>query len=205
MIQKTFKNFFIVKAGVGNQNKKASLMLLSKEATSKETQLKTQLLMSFTEDDSKVSERIWIDYGFFGDQRAELTIQKANFPENCLCYINQATVSLVKGGDKAVYCDYVVIAQIMPMASIDPAINLDTYVPKEKEVVIFCPVYNTNTGLYRGITKKLGLITLRGDAKERFFSYGFSKEKSSLLYCSMKTPLPNLFSCTAFKKYVPFC
>ena len=71
-----------MKSGVGNQSKKASLMLLSKEATNKETQLKTQLLMSFTEKDSKGSERIWTEPGFFGDQRAGLTIQKANFPEN---------------------------------------------------------------------------------------------------------------------------
>lgn len=71
-----------MKSGVGNQNKKASLMLLSKEATNKDTQLKTQLLMLFTENDSKGSERIWIKSGFFGNQRAGLTIQKANFPEN---------------------------------------------------------------------------------------------------------------------------
>ena len=57
-------------------------MLLSKEATNKETQLKTQLLMLFTENDSKGSERIWIKSGFFGNQRAGLTIQKANFPED---------------------------------------------------------------------------------------------------------------------------
>ena len=48
------------------------------------------------------------------------------------------------------------------------------------------------------------MITLRGDAKERFFSYGYSKEKSALLYCSMKSPLPNIFSSTAFKKHISF-
>ena len=68
-------------------------MLLSKEATNKDTQLKTQLVMSFTDDDSKGLERIWIESGFFGDQRAELIIQKANFPENSLIYINKATVA----------------------------------------------------------------------------------------------------------------
>ena len=57
-------------------------MLLSKEATNKDTQLKTQLLMSFTENNSKGSERIWIESGFFGDQRAGLTKQKASLPEN---------------------------------------------------------------------------------------------------------------------------
>ena len=65
-------------------------------------------------------------------------------------------------------------------------------------------MYNTVTGLYYGLSKKLGQITLRGDAKERFFSYGYNKEKSALLYCSMKSPLPNIFSSTAFKKQMPF-
>ena len=169
-----------MKSGVGKQNKKASLMLLSKEATNKDTQLKTQLLMSFTDVDSKGSERIWIEHGFFGDQRADLTIQKANFPENCLCHINQATVSLVKGGEKAIYCDYVIVSQIMPIANIDPAINLDSYITKQNEVVIYCLVYNTNKGLYRGITKKLGLITLRGDVKERFFFHMLLTKKRVL-------------------------
>lgn len=113
-------------------------------------------------------------------------------------------MSLVKGGGKAIYYDYIVLAKIMPMANIDPAINLDTYSPKDDEVVIYTPSYNTVTGLYHGIIKNLGLIALRGDPKERFFSYGYKKEKSALLYCSMKSPLPNIFSCTAFKKHVPF-
>ena len=65
-------------------------------------------------------------------------------------------------------------------------------------------MYNKSTGLYGGLTKKLGHITLRGDSKERCFSYGYSNEKSSLFYCSMKTPLSNIFNCTAFKKHLPF-
>ena len=92
----------------------------------------------------------------------------------------------------------------MTLANIDLAINLDTYTPKDDEVVIYTPMYNTVTGLYHGITKKLGLITLRGNAKEQFFSYGYSKEKSALLYCSMKSPVPNIFSSTAFKKHTSF-
>ena len=121
-----------------------------------------------------------------------------------MIYVNQATVSLVKGGEKALYCDNVICAQIMPMANPDPAINFDTYIPEDNEVVIFCPVYNTSNGLYRGIAKRLGKIALRGDAKENFFSYGYSKEKSSILYCYMKSSLPNIFSCTVFKKHVSF-
>ena len=40
-------------------------------------------------------------------------------------------MSLVKGGEKAIYCDYVILAQIMPLANIDPLINLDTYESKD--------------------------------------------------------------------------
>ena len=69
-------------SGVASQNKRASLMLLSKEANTKDTQLKSQLLLSFKDDDqSKGSENIWLQSGFFGEQRVDLTIQKPNFPE----------------------------------------------------------------------------------------------------------------------------
>ena len=90
-----------MKSGVANQNKRSSLMPLSKEANTKDTQLKSQLLLSFKDDDpSKGSESIWLESGYFGNQRAELTIQKANFPENTLIYVNQLYGSLVKVGKR---------------------------------------------------------------------------------------------------------
>ena len=102
-------NFFRAKSNVGNQNKKALMLYLSKEGSSKDQQLKTQMLLSFQDDESKGSEKIWQESGFFGNQRAELTILKVNFPENKLCYINQSTVFLVKGGEKALYLHFVVL------------------------------------------------------------------------------------------------
>ena len=113
-------NLFIAKSNVGNQNKKALMLYLSKEATSKDQQLKTQMLLSFQDDKSKGSEKIWLESGFFGDQSAELTILKANFPENMLCYINQGTVSVAKGGEKVLYLDFIVLCQIMPVANVNP-------------------------------------------------------------------------------------
>ena len=74
--------------------------------------------------------------------------------------MNQGTVSLVKGGEKALYLDFVVIGQIMLAANVNPEIDLDTYVFKENEVLMYCPVYNKSTGMYGGLTKKLGYITL---------------------------------------------
>ena len=61
-------------------------------------------------------------------------------------------------------------------------------------------LYNKATGLDGGLKKILAHITLRRDEGERFYSYGYSKEKNTLLYCTMKHPLPNIFHCTALKK-----
>ena len=71
------------------------MLFLSKEASNKDEQLKTQMLVSFEDDDSKNSKNVWLESGFFDDRRSDLTIPKANFTENTLCYVNQGTVSLV--------------------------------------------------------------------------------------------------------------
>ena len=73
--------FFIAKSHAGSQNKKASMMFLSKEASNKDQQLKTQMMISFQDDQAKNTEHV-----------------QANFPENTLIYVNQGSVSLVKGG-----------------------------------------------------------------------------------------------------------
>ena len=130
--------------------KKLLRFIFSKEATNKDNQLMTQILVSFQDDESKGSEKVWLESGFFGDQRAELTIVKANFPENTFCYVNQGSVSLVKGGEKALYLDFVVLGQLMPAANVNPEIDLDSYVLKENEVIMYCPVYNELTGMYGG-------------------------------------------------------
>ena len=132
------------------------MLYFSKEAANKDNQLKTQMLVSFQDDESKGSEKVWLESGFFGDQRAELTIVKANFPENTFCYVNQGSVSLVKGGEKALYLDFVVLGQLMPAANVNPEIDLDSYVLKENKVIMYCPVYNKSTGIYGGLSRKLG-------------------------------------------------
>ena len=48
------------------------------------------------DDDSKYTEKIWLESDYFGDQWSNLTILKANVPENTLVYVNQGSVSLVK-------------------------------------------------------------------------------------------------------------
>ena len=161
---------------------------------------KSQMLVSLGETKDSNTEKMWEESGFFKKQRIDLTIPKANFPENTLCYVNQGSVSQVKDGE-AIYLEYVILGQIMAVANPDPSIDLDDYQFKENECLLYVPLYNKETGLFRGLGKRLGYITLRGDKNETFFSYGYDSEKSKMLYCSMKQQIPNIFQCTCFKKH----
>ena len=175
-------------------------MFLSSESQSQNQKTKSQMMVSLGESKESNTEKIWEEPGFFKDQRIDLTIPKANFPENTLVYLNQGSISQMKDGE-AIYLEYVVLGQIMPVANPDPAIDLDKYEFKDNECLLYVPLYNTENGLFRGLKKRLGYITLRGDKNETFYSYGYDSEKSKLLYCSFKQPILNIFQCTSFKKH----
>ena len=74
------------------------MMFLSKDASNKDQQLKTQMMISFQDEEPKNTEHVWQESGFFDDHQSDLTIPKVNFPENTLIYVNQGSVSLFKGG-----------------------------------------------------------------------------------------------------------
>ena len=136
-------------------------MFLSKEATKKNESLKMQTMLSLKDDkgDSSSTEKMWKSNGFFGGQKTNLTISKANFSENTLVYVNNGSIFAAKGGQTAVYLDYVILAQILPVTNFPD--NLDNYQYKDNEVLLYVPLYNTQNGLYRGIKKSLANIVLR--------------------------------------------
>ena len=59
---------------------------------------------------------------------------KANFPENTLFYINNGSISVVKGGQTAVYLDCVVLAQILHVINFPD--NLENYQFEDNEVLL---------------------------------------------------------------------
>ena len=128
-------------------------MILSKEASNKDVNVKTQMMISMTDSKGESStEQVQKKNGFFNDQRTDLTIVKGNFPKNTLVYVNDGTITPVKGGN-AMYFEFVILAQIMPAANPSPDLNLDTYKFQEYEVLIYKPLENTENGLYRGLKK----------------------------------------------------
>ena len=192
-------DFFKFIASLDISNQKA-VMYLSSESQTQNQKTKSQMMLSLGESKESNTEKIWEEPGFFKDQRVDLTIPKANFPENTLVYVNQGSISQMKDGE-AIYLEYVVLGQIMPVANPDPKIDLDNYEFKENECLLYVPLYNTENGLFQGLGKRLGYITLRGDKNETFYSYGYDSERSKLLYCSFKQPIPNILQCTSFKKH----
>ena len=112
------------------------MLFLSKEASNKDESLKIQMILSMKDDKSESStERVWRENDFFGDQKTDLTIVKANFPENTLVYVNNGSITPVKGGH-AMYLDFVILAQILPVANPSSEMNLDTYKFQENEALI---------------------------------------------------------------------
>ena len=170
--------------------------------TDKDRSMKSQLLIrtSPSNEDEKLSgEKVWKNNGFFKDIRPELNLEKVNLPENCLFYVNQAFLSTVKNGDIAMYVQNFIIGQLIFAANQPKDISSYTCLPNE--VKLFSCVYDLESGEFKGIHQQLAYIVLRGDDQEIFFSYGFDKSKSKVLYSYSKQQIPDAFISTSFKKH----
>ena len=182
------------------QIEKANMLLMSKEVSDKDRSMKTQLLMTTSGSDEKVSgERVWKENGFFSEVKPEMNIEKVNIPENTLLYINQGFISTVKNGDLAMYVHNFIVGQLLVAAN-QPD-DITTYSCKENEVKLLTCVYDLESGKFKGLRLMLAYIIIRGDDDEVFFSYGYSKSKSTVLYSYSKQQIPDTFISTSFKKH----
>ena len=184
----------------GLQIEKANMLLMSKEVSDKDRSMKTQLLMTTSGSDEKISgERVWRENGFFSEVKPEMNIEKVNIPENTLLYINQGFISTVKNGDLAMYVHNFIVGQLLVAAN-QPD-DITTYSCKDNEVKLLTCVYDLESGKFKGLRLMLAYIIIRGDDDEVFFSYGYSKNKSSVLYSYSKQQIPDTFISTSFKKH----
>ena len=174
------------------------MMLLSKEMTDKDRSMKTQLLIK-SEDEKLSGERVWKENGFFKDIRPELNLEKVNMPENTIYYVNQTFLSTVKNGEIAMYVQNFIIGQLI-FAANQPN-DISEYVCLPNEVKLLSCVYCLESGEFKGVRLQLAYIVLRGDEHEIFFSYGYEKSKSKVLYSYSKQQIPDAFISTSFKKH----
>ena len=181
------------------QLEKANMILLSKKMTDKDRSMKTQLLIRSNADEKISGEKVWKQNGFFKDIRPELNLEKVNMPENTLYYVNQAFISTIKNGELAMYVQNFILGQLI-FAANQPK-NIDEHKCEPNEVKLLSCVYDLESGDFKGVRLMLVYIVLRGDEDEIFFSYGYNKSKSKILYSYSKQQIPDAFISTSFKKH----
>ena len=113
--------------------------------------------------------------------------------------MNQGSISTLKDGEHAIYLDYVILGQLICSKTMPE--DFENCECKENEVKLCVPLYNVETGEFRGLQKWLACIIVRGDEDEMFLSYGFDEDKSNVLYSSYKQILSNIFQGTLLKKH----
>ena len=107
--------------------KKANVITLTRKTASSSGKNFTTKLV--TENvDGEVSEiageSIWKQGGIFGNVRTDFNLEKVNFPENLLFYVNQGYLT-IQNSRKIYYGDYHIIGQIIE--SSDPPVDIKNY------------------------------------------------------------------------------
>ena len=180
---------------------KGNIFSLSKEFSDCEKTIRSKMVVANIEGAEKVGEQVWQKDGFFGKINPDYSTHKNDFPENCLCYINQAYLT-VKDRDTMIYCDYAILAQIVVFRSPPEGENVDELIKNDKKLVkIYMPMHDTPTGKFLGIKESVGYIMIHNQEDEVFLSYGYSSEHAAALYCYQKQPIPNIFRGTAFNSH----
>ena len=91
------------------------------------------------------------------------------------------------------------MGQIVEAAN--PPEDISTYVLKENKVKMIRPKSNAETGEFLGLYETVRFMVVRGSPDEVFFNYGYSKDKSKVLYLYYRRRIPNSFSGTIFNRH----
>ena len=102
--------------------------------------------------------RIWPEYGYFKQQPCDFHMDKDNFQENSVIYINQGYLS-VKDNKRMFHADYYILGQIIEV--INPLGNIQNYAFKDREVNFYCPCYDPQTGQFLALYDCIGYLIVR--------------------------------------------
>ena len=148
-----------------NSKKKANLMSLSREYSDSEKSMRSQYTVSSMEVDGEKHpcEKVWKNNGYFGELKTDFVLHKKDFPENALLYLNQAYISS-KDGDPVIYCDYVVLGQLLILKNPGNEPNCSSYVN------LYSPSYDREQGKFLVVKETLAYIMIRGYEDETFYT-----------------------------------
>lgn len=92
---------------------------MKEEANEKDRSLKTELLLSANSQSPEIisSDPLWNKQEYFSDERVDFNIEKRNYPENALCYINHEYLLTVKVGKLVVYQQKFILGQLVVAGS----------------------------------------------------------------------------------------
>ena len=146
----------------------------------------------------KKKKCIWPEYRYFQQQPCEFHMDKENYPENSILYLNQGYLT-IKDNKKIYYADYYLIGQ--KNEGINLPADIENYVCKEREVKMYRACYNAVLGRFQGLCETLGFIVVRGDPEKHFLDYGYNKQNSKILCSYHKRRIPSFFSGTFFNQH----
>ena len=153
---------------------------MTKHATKKDCCLKCQLVVSTSESRNSgdtCSEKVWPSWGFVREKRSDFGMDKVNYPENTLLYINQAHLTTQKG-ESILYADHFISDQII---SVNVLNNVENCKCWSDDVKIISPLCDVSTGDFKEFDEIIGFLSVRGDFDITFFNYGYNKERSMVV------------------------
>ena len=95
---------------------KANLVSMSRATTENDKYVSPNFVAATFENDiesEEVSgEKVWRNSGYFGSRKSDYSMEKVNFPENILFYMNQAYLTVKKTPKRSFILN--ILPQVMP-------------------------------------------------------------------------------------------
>ena len=102
-------NAFNIDSSIGSAIRNSSGLSMRKVIKNGDDRTEVTVATVNSKEKVKKSINLWENFGYFGTESCDFSIEKANFPENTIYYINQAYQSF-KEGKKIYYNDVFIIA-----------------------------------------------------------------------------------------------
>ena len=126
---------------------KANLVLMSMATTENDKNVSTEVVAATFENEIRSEEvsgeKVWRNYGYFNARKSDYSMEKVNFPENMLLYINQSYLT-VKKYKKIFYYNFFTVGQIM------------------ESLKMIRPCYDPETEEFKGMYETIGYLVVRG-------------------------------------------